>query len=157
MGTQKQVVYPSIGTFNSNAQLNFGPYGPTSVVTILRAEVRGNINWQGEPLALASVLANFQMWGLQWVPHGNAALDVVSSGDDDHWLLREQVAGQDKLAAWTPVTNTAAVLWTEQVRGDWAGQLAIGASIDLYLSMRAPTGVVIPNMNFFGSIRWWWS
>lgn len=157
MATQREVVYPSIAAFNSNLILTFGPYPSGFIHTLLRAEVRGKVNFQGETISVASVEANYQIWGLQWVSHGSPALDPVSSADSRQWMLREQLGSQDTTKAWTPAANTAASLKSYQTRGDWAGQMLISDNVDLYLAMRAPTGVVIPNMNYFGSIRWWWT
>lgn len=156
MATQVEVVYPSIAAFNSNLLLSFGPYSSGFVNKLLRAEVNGRINYQAVAIGGASVEANFQMWGLQWVSHGSPALDPVTAPDGRQWLMREQVSGGNTRAAWAPNTATADSLRCDGVHGKWAGQLLIVDNLDLYLVMRAPTGVVIDNMNFFGSIRWWW-
>lgn len=157
MATQKQVVYPNTSSFSGTAQLNEGPFNIPTVNKLLRAEVRGKVNFQGVVIASTGVEANFQVWGLQWVPQGNAALDVVTSGDDNHWLIREQLGSQESRVEWTPSTNSAVYLAGYAMHEDWAGQLPIGASIDLYLSLRAPTGVSISNMNLFATLRWWWA
>lgn len=157
MTLNKEVVYPSIASFNSNLLLSFGPYDSGTVVKLFRAEVRGKINYQGELIGSTTVEANFQVWGLQWVSHGSAALDPVTSTDDDHWLIREQVIGGTTRAVWSNATTDAYSLKGDTISADWSGQLLVSDHIDLYLVMRAPTGVTIDNMNFFGTIRWWWS
>lgn len=157
MATQKEVVYPSTASFNAAGQLNFGPYPSGVISKLLRAEVRGQINFQAVTVGAASVDANFQLFGLQWVAHGAAALNVVSSADDDHWLIREQTGTNDARIFWTPAANTISRMRSYVTKADWAGQLPIGVSADLYLSFNSPTGVVIDNMNYFGTIRWWWT
>lgn len=157
MSTQVEVVYPSTSAFSSAAQLNLGPYFVPSVRKLLRAEVHGQINFQGVTLGVASVLANFQLWAVQWVPHTAAPADCVTTADGPNWLVRQQVGTDDLVTSWTPSTNVAAVLVTAGLEGSWAGQLPIGGDIDLWLSAKAPTGVVIPNMNLFASLRFWWS
>jgi hypothetical protein len=157
VATQKEVVYPSVSAFSGTSQLNIGPFAVPSVVKFLRAEVRGRANFQGGLFGATSVEANFTLWGLQQIASGGSPLDVVTSTDDDHWLIREQLGSQAVRDFWAPSTDTAAVLQGDPTDADWAGNLVIGASIDLYLSMRAPTGVAVGNMNYFGSIRFWWS
>lgn len=155
--TNKEVVYPSVSSFSGTAQLNMGPFASGDVNTLFRAEVRGKTNYQGVTIASTGVEANFQVWGLQWVESGNSPADVVTSLDDDHWLIREQLGTLDTRMMYSPSSNTAAYFATNATKAEWAGQLVINLPIDLYISFRAPTGASITNMNYFGTIRWWWS
>jgi hypothetical protein len=157
MSVQTEVVYPSVSSFSSSAQLNIGPYFVPSVNKLLRVEAHGQINFQGVVLGSSSVFANFQLWAVQWVPHTAAPADCITTADGPNWLVRQQVGSEDLTTSWAPSTNNAAVLVTAGIVGSWAGQLPIGGDIDLWLSAKAPTGVVIPNMNLFASLRFWWS
>lgn len=137
--------------------MNLGPYFVPSVDKLIRAEVNGKINFQAEAFGSSSVQANFQLWAVQWVPHGTSAADVVTTSDGPNWLIRQQVGSQESRVTWSPNTDTSAVLSGYPLVASWAGQLPIGADIDLWLSARAPTGVTIANQNLFASLRFWWS
>lgn len=154
--TLVEVVYPNTAAFSGISQLNEGPFFVPSVKRLLRAEVRGAINYQGATISNTSVFGNFQLWSLQWVPHGTPAQDCVTTADGVQWLIRQQIGTSDGAIAWAPSTTAAATLSTNGMHADWAGQLAINGDIDLYLSLRAPTGASIANMNLFASIRFWW-
>lgn len=157
MGVKVAVVYPSISSFSGTAQLNIGPFNIPNVITLLRAEVRGKINFQGFTLGPTGVETNFQLWALQQVPAGAGASDCITTADGPQWLMRRQLGSQETRVDWTPTTNNVQYMATYPVEDNWAGQLPINASIDLWLSARAPTGVTIANMNLFASIRFWWT
>lgn len=157
MAVQTEVVYPSISAFSSAAQLNLGPYFVPSVNKLLRLEAHGEFNFQGFTIGPAGVFANFQLWAVQWVPHTAAPADCITTADGPNWLIRRQLGTNDSVTDWTPPTNNAQVITSLALDGSWAGQLPIGGDIDLWLSAKAPTGVVIPNMNAFASLRFWWS
>ena len=156
MAPQVEVVYPSTSAFSGTGQLNLGPYFVPSVVKLLRAEVRGKINFQGAAVTSAGVEANFQLWAVQWVPHTAAPADCIVTADGPNWLIREQVGSQESRVGWEPSTGTAAYLAGYPLKADWAGQLLISGDIDLWLSLQAPTGVGIANQNLFASLRFWW-
>lgn len=156
MSTLVEVVYPSTSSFSGSSQLNLGPYFVPDVKKLLRAEVHGAINYQGATIAVTSVVANFQLWAVQWVPHGSSPADIVTTADGDNWLIRQQTGQDDLITSWAPSTDDAAQLASLALNGWWAGQLAINTSIDLYMSTRAPTGVPVPNQNLFASLRFWW-
>lgn len=157
MSTQTEVVYPSTSAFSGTGQLDMGPYFVPLVNTLLRAEVRGKLNFQAVSFGSTGVEANTQLWAVQWVSHGSPPNDVVTTADGPHWLIREQVGHDESRAVWAPSTALNDAMIGYGTKAEWAGQLAIGASIDLYLSMRAPTGFSVPNFNYFGSLRFWWS
>lgn len=157
MGTQKEVVYPTVAAFSGAGAVFFGPYPSGTVNKLLRAEVHGAANYQGLAVGASSVFTNQLLWGLQWVAHGAGALDPVTSSDDDHWLIRQQTGDQSYATSWAPSTATAGVLSGVQLAGSWAGQLPIGASIDLFLALKSDTGLAVANLNVFATIRWWWS
>lgn len=156
MATQVEVVYPSTSAFSGSGQLDLGPFFVPDVVRLLRMEVRGKFNFQGLVASSSSVEANFQLWAVQWVPHTASPADCVTTADGPNWLVRQQTGTDETRMAWAPDTDTAAYLATVAISADWAGQLVINGSIDLWLSARAPTGVAIANMNAFASIRFWW-
>lgn len=155
--TQVEVVYPSTSSFSGTGQLNLGPYYAPAVNSLLRAEVRGSVNYIGATISTASVFANFQLWALQWVQHGTLPQDCVLVADGPQWLIREQTNTLGYTATWAPSTDDAGTVAGVGLNADWAGQLYIGEDIDFYLSLRAPTGADIAGMNLFASIRWWWS
>lgn len=157
MATQVEVVYPSTSSFTGTAQLNLGPYFVPAVHTLIRCEVRGKINFQTVTYGTPSVQANFQLWAVQWVTHGSAPQDCITTADGDQWLIREQTGGTETLGMWAPNTDNAEALRSYPLRAEWAGQLIIGQDIDLYMSLRAPTGASIDNQNLFASIRFWWA
>lgn len=157
MATQVEVVYPSTSSFSGTSQLNLGPYAVPTVATLLRCEARGMVNFQGATISATSIEANTPLWAVQWVNHGSSPADCITTADGPNWLIREQLGHSETRVAWSPSSNTAAYLAGYGFKADWAGQLIIGAPIDLYFSMRAPTGASIPTMNLFGSIRFWWN
>lgn len=157
MSTQVEVVYPSVSSYSSAAQLNIGPFFVPGVNRLLRAEVHGRVNFQGINFGPTSVQANTELWAIQWVPSGSSPADCVLTADGPNWLIRQQLGENDALMFWTPDTNSAAVLGALKLDAWWAGQLAIGQDIDLWLSAKAPTGAVFGNINLFASLRFWWS
>lgn len=157
MSTKKQANAFSNPTWLSSAQLNIGPYAVGSVTTLLRAEIRGKVNFQAVALSALSVEANWLMFGLQWVLHGAAPLDVITSADGDHWLVRERIGDTGSAAAWAPSSDVFGYIKGYHMGADWAGQIPIGSIIDFYVSFNSAEGVVVPNYNTFGSIRSWWS
>jgi hypothetical protein len=158
VAVQTEVVYPSIPSFSSSSQLNLGPYFVPAPNKLLRAEVRGRVNFQTTTVGTGSVLANFALWALQWVPHGAGAADCVTTADGPNWLIRQQIGDTSVYSTWAPPTGVLGQqLGGDALHADWAGQLAIGSDIDLWLSFRAPTGVTLGNLNVFASIRFWWS
>lgn len=159
MTTQVAVVYPSTTSFSGTGQLNLGPYLVPTVNTLLRAEVRGAFNFAGQSVTDTVDVANVTLWAVQWVPHGNPPNDAVTSADGDlnGWLIRQQSSNNDVSVAWAPNTDTAAFLAGLTLKADWAGQLKLaGESIDLYLSMIAPSGASVPTMNLYATLRFWW-
>lgn len=156
MGTQVEVVYPSVSSFSGTSQLDIGPFFVPDVVRLLRVETRGKFNYQGLVYGTSSVEANFQLWAVQWVPHTAAPADCITTADGPNWLVRQQIGQDETRIGWAPNTDNAGALVTVPICADWAGQLVINGSIDFWLSARAPTGVSIANMNAFASIRFWW-
>lgn len=156
MGTQVEVVYPSTSAFSGTGQLNIGPFFVPDVVRLLRVETRGKFNFQAGTYGTSSVEANFQLWAVQWVPHTASPSDCITTADGPNWLVRQQIGQDESRIGWAPSSATAGALITVPICADWAGQLVINGSIDLWLSARAPTGVSIANMNCFASIRFWW-
>jgi hypothetical protein len=157
MPTQVQVVYPTTTSFSGSAQLNEGPFLVPTVNTFLRVEVRGKINFAGVAISPTGIENNWQLWGVQWVPHGSPANDVVTTADGPQWFIREQVGSEESRVVWAPSTDVPAYMAGYPLKAEWAGQQQINQSIDLYLSLRAPTGVSIPTMDLYASLRLWWS
>jgi hypothetical protein len=147
----------STTSFSGTGQLSEGPFLIGTVTKFFRAEVRGQINYEGVNFGDVSVLANFAAWGLQQVPHGDAAHDVVTDTDSDTWLARRQIGSQDYFSGYAPNTDTAAFFRGYSIADDWAGQLAIGAETDVYLAIKATEGNSLDNLNTFGTIRLWWA
>lgn len=154
--TLVEVVYPSTSAFSGTGQLDMGPFFVPDVNWLLRLEVHGKINFQGTLFGASSVNANFQLWAAQWVTHGSAPANIVTAPDGAGWLLRQQTGTNETHDCYAPSTDTAAMFNTYPLEGDWAGQVAIGTDIDLWLSLRPPTGVSISNQNVFASMRFWW-
>lgn len=157
MPTKIEVVYPSNSSFSGTGQLDIGPFSSGTVETLLRAEVRGKINYQGLTAGTGSVEINLPLWALQWVPHTAAPADCVTTADGPNWLIREQTGSEETRIGWAPDTAFAGYLATYPLKAEWAGQLVIGSPVDLYLSLKSPSGIGTPNFNLFASIRWWWT
>lgn len=155
--TLVEVVYPSTSSFSGTSQLDIGPFFVPSVNTLLRVEISGRFNSQGAVFGSSSVEANLLLWGVQYVPTGSAPADVVTSADGPQWLFRQQLGNTDNRVSWAPDTDTAAVLGAAGTTGEWAGQQLGLGNIDLWFSARTPTGVAQGNVNYFGSIRFWWT
>jgi len=157
MGHLLTTFYWSTSSFTGAGQLNEGPFHVGTLNKLFRAEVRGAMNYQGASNGSHGVLANFPAWGLQQVPHGAAALDVITSTDDDTWLMRRQTGSEDILTAWAPDSAIGTLFASNGIEDDWHGQLAVGADTDLYLSLKSSTGAGVNNFNTFGTIRIWWA
>lgn len=157
MATMTQVEYPSSAAFSGTAQVDFGPFFISNVNKLLRHEVRGQVNTQGAVVAPGSVFENAILWAVQWVPAGNSPSDIVTTIDGPQFPIREQLGSDAVIAAWSPATANGEILGTLGLRSFWAGQLVVGQSIDLYLSLKTPNGSAIQNSNLFASLRTWWS
>lgn len=157
MSTKSQVEYPSVGSFSGTSQLDIGPFFISDVVRLLRHEVRGQLNAQGQTIGATSVAANTALWAVQWVPAGNSPSNIVTTIDGPQFPIREQLGTTDQDSTWAPSSDAAASLGTWGLRSFWAGQLVVNQSIDLYLSVSTPTGVGLANCNVFASLRTWWS
>lgn len=157
MTIQVATVYPSVSSFSGTGQLDIGPYFIPSPKRLIRAEVRGMVNFQAFSLSNVGVLANFQLWAVQYADHGSAPANIVTTADGLPWLIREQLGHEDYVSAWAPTSGPGIVLSGSTLRAEWAGQTDIGRDIDLWLSLRPPTGVSVANQNVFASLRFWWS
>lgn len=155
--TTKNIFYWGTGAFSGSGQLDEGPFIIGDVDRLLRAKVRGMINYQGSAIGDTGVEANLLMWGLQWGVHGYSPLDVVTSTDNDYWLLRLQTGQGDPGLSFAPSSDTGANLRSRGVADNWAGQLAVYESIDAYLSFAQPFGGSVPNLNTYGTVEFWWS
>lgn len=152
-----QTEYPSVSSFSGTSQLNIGPFFISSVGKLLRHEVRGQLNAQGQTISGTSVSANTALWAVQWVPHGNSPSNIISTVDGPQFPIREQLGTTDKDLTWAPTTGGADTLGSWGLRSFWAGQLVINQSIDLYLCVNTPTGIGLANCNLFASLRTWWA
>lgn len=157
MATLTEVVYPTTSSFSGTAQLNLGPYTNGSTQVLIRAEVNGAINWDSQVISHPVVVANYPLWALQWVPHTAAPADCVTTADGPNWLIRQQIGRTDVQSTWSPSTSDAVLLGSSTLVGSWGGQLVIGSPIDLWLSVKAPSGASLPTFNLYASIRWWWA
>lgn len=157
MATQVEVVYPSTTGFSGTSQLNLGPYAVPTVATLLRCELRGMVNFTGATITALSIEANTPLWAVQWGAHGFTPADCVTTADGPNWLIRQQLGDSSTRVSWAPASDDAAFVAGYGMKADWAGQLIIGSPIDLYFSMRAPTGASVPNFNVYATIRFWWN
>lgn len=157
MATQTEVVYPSTTSFSGSTQLNLGPYAVPSVNWLLRAEVRGAVNFSSITVPGAYSSANWQLWAVQWVPSGAGASDIVTTADGPQFLIREQLGANDLINPYTVGTGTTYVGASLAMKASWAGQIVIGTSINLFLSLKPPTGATVSNFNLYASLRFWWA
>lgn len=157
MSTKQQVEYPHNSAFSGTSQIDIGPFFISDVVRLLRHEVRGQINTQGQNVTDVSVLANQTLWAVQWVPTGDPPSDIVTTIDGSQFPIREQTGNSDLVTCFAPSSDTAGIFITYGLRSFWAGQLVVNQSIDLYLSVKNPSGSAILNSNLFASLRTWWS
>jgi hypothetical protein len=147
----------SNSAYSGSAQLNIGPFFIGFVEKIYKMEVRGQTNIQGVVVNSSSVRANFAVFAVQKVPHGAPAANIITTADSEDFFVRRQTGSNDVFSTFAPSTDTAADLVTYSTADDWAGQLAIGADTDLWVSFVASTGVVLSNFNTFGTVRLWWN
>lgn len=154
--TLVEVVYPSNPAYTGPSQLDIGPFHVPDVNTLLRLEVHGKVNFQGIIFNGGSVEANFQLWAVQWVTGGAAPADCITTADGPAFLIRQQMGLNDTRFAWDQTSTDGVAIIGYGLDAYWAGQLAINTSIDLWLSINAPTGVSVPNQNIFASMRFWW-
>jgi hypothetical protein len=152
-----QTEYPHSAAFSGSGQLDLGPFFISDVGKLLRHEVRGQVNIQGQSLADNAVLGNLLLYAVQWVPHGDSPSNIVTTVDGPQFPIREQMGTIDTLTAWAPTADVGAVLIGYGMRSFWAGQLPVNQSVDLYLSVRTPDGSSQPNSNLIASLRTWWS
>ncbi len=144
-------------SFTGSSQLDIGPFFIGFVNKIYKMEADGEANYQGSVLGTSSVFANFLAWAVQKVPHGTAANDLVSTADGEDWFIRRQTGSEDYATSWAPNTSNAGVLAGVKLVDKWAGQLAIGADTDLFVSFKSSTGASLANFNTFGTVRIWWN
>lgn len=152
-----QTEYPSVSAFSGTSQLNIGPFFISSVGKLLRHEVRGQLNAQGQNISNTSVGANVALWAVQWVPAGNSPSNIITTVDGPQFPIREQMGTEDQERVWALATDVAATVPSFGLRSFWAGQLVVNQSIDLYLCVNTPTGIGLANCNLFASLRTWWS
>lgn len=157
MSTSVQVEYPSESAFSGSAQVNMGPFFISDVVKLLRHEVRGQVNFQAESVEDTIVIANLGLWAVQWVPTGNSPSDIVTTVDGPQFPIRQQMGTADLISTWAPTADAAALMVSYGLVASWGGQLPVGRSIDLYLSVKPPSGTGLGNANLFASLRTWWS
>ena len=152
-----QTEYPSVASFSGTSQLNIGPFFISNVHKLLRHEVRGQLNGQGQTISVTSVSANAALWAVQWVPAGNSPSNIVTTIDGPQFPIREQLGDSDNNSVWAPSTANAGSLGSSALRSFWAGQLLVAQSIDLYLCVNTPSGIGLANCNVFASLRTWWA
>ena len=152
-----QTEYPSTSAFSGTSQLDLGPLFISDVNKLLRHEVRGQLNIQGQSVLDNGVNANVALWAVQWVPAGDSPSNIVTTVDGPQFPIREQMGTIDTLAVYAPTADSGAMFVAYGLKSFWAGQLPVAQSIDLYLSVKAPTGVSLANFNLFASLRTWWA
>jgi hypothetical protein len=152
----KIVFYPSTSSFSGTGQLALGPFNVGTVNKLLQVELRGAANFDAATITATGVLANVAIYGIQWVAHGAGHGDVVSSAYDPTWPIRHQLGMNDLTASWTPTTGGSNTLACNALWGHWAGQLAIGENVDMWLLLKSPSGQAVSNMNLFASLEAWW-
>lgn len=152
-----QTEYPSVSSFSGTSQLNIGPFFISDVGKLLRHEVRGQLNVQGQAIGDTSVAANTALWAVQWVPAGNSPSNIITTVDGPQFPIREQMGTTDQVRVWALATDPAGILTSYGLRSEWAGQLPVNQSIDLYLCVNTPTGIGLANCNLFASLRTWWA
>lgn len=157
MPIQAATVYPMTTAFSGSGQLDEGPFNIPFVNSLLRLETHGQVNFAADAIIPTGVEANQQLWGVQWVLAGAGPQNVITSADGPQWLMRQQIHSGGTVGVWTPTTADANHIHTYPLQDEWAGQRHIGASIDIYLSLAPPSGVLVGNLNLFGSLRFWWS
>jgi hypothetical protein len=143
---------------SGSAQINQGPFHLGSIGRLLKTETHGQINLQGGTFGSSSVFSDPVCWGLQVVDHGASPLDLITSLDNDQWLIRQQTDNGDTgySSTWSPSTDTAAALSGLPQRSRWRGNYVRNADTDIYLSWALPFSGTFPNFNSYGVLRAWW-
>jgi hypothetical protein len=115
-------------------QFDQGPWVVGAIDKVVGALVRGSLSYDIATESTSTTIVEPIMWGLQWVHHGAASLDIVSSVDGLQWLFREHLVPSGWKAVWAPSTDTAAVAVDLPLKQDWYGQLPVNDTVDFYLS-----------------------
>jgi hypothetical protein len=149
--------YFNSSAFSGSSQESIGPLEIGDVNKLFRCHARGAINAEAQTLATGGVMANFWVWGVNIVPHGDSPDDVITSSDSDAWLIRGQAGLNDYVSTWAPSTDDCGVFFGYGITDEWAGQLSLaGAASDMYLCIKSATSG-LPNANVFATVRLWWS
>jgi hypothetical protein len=144
------------GSFSGSSQIAMGPFPMGDVNKLFKLQARGAINFQGSTIATTTIWANFLTWGVCLVDHGSSPPDVLTSSDNDAWLIRTGLGSTDLINAWAPSTDSAGALGTFAMDGEWAGQTSYGgASQDVWICLRAFAGAVA-SANSLGQVRLWY-
>lgn len=157
MGHLLSTFFCTTSAFSGSSQLNEGPFHVGTANKFYKLQVRGQVNFQGKAVAAGSVAANDFAVGVVIVGHGDAAPDVITSSDNDGWLVRGNFGRSDYTVTWAPSSDTGETLVTYAIKDRWAGQLAVGSDVDLFLCVKSTDGVALANLNLFATMRLWWS
>jgi hypothetical protein len=145
-------------TATPNVQLNVGPLHPGAVAAIYKAHVHGNMSFQSFNAAVPWQEVMDVQWGFQYVPHGSAPTDILTSASDDHWLWRHAIATKNDLSrAFAPSTASGVIQSTFSLIDTFRGQgNRPGADIDVYLSFRDLFGLTSTAFQVIGTIDFYY-
>jgi hypothetical protein len=139
-------------------QRDVGPLHPGSVNRVFRAACRGELSLQSFTPGSSFNTQNDLLWGLQWVNHGSAPLDVLTSAVDDHWFWRHALTlTNDVTRTWAPSSATGVVQGSDPLHDEYRGQyIKPAADIDLFISIRASFGLLTGTFIMLGSVEFAW-
>ena len=143
---------------SAGTQQNIGPFHPGTVGQIVRAQVNGALSGQSSGVGPTYVVNNDLAWGLNWVPHGGAALDVLTSTPTDQWLWRHAVWQKSDLTrSWSPTTAAGEVQDTYSLFEEYQSQaIRPSADIDFWISIRSSFGTTVGPILMVGTFNLWW-
>lgn len=87
------------------------------------------------PLNPDVVLESGDMWGVQWVTHGDSPLALPAFTYDQGFFWAESTwADSISNIFWTPAADTGSASALRTIHQEWHGQLPINQDIDLYVT-----------------------
>lgn len=140
----KNIFYFDNTFAGATTQRDIGPLHVGPCNRVFRARCRGELSLQSFNPAVPFTTENDLVWGLQWVAHGAAPLDVLTSAVDDHWFFRRAFTlTNDVSRGWGPSSVTGTVQGSDPMNDEYRGQsIKPAGDIDMFISFRAAFGIL---------------
>lgn len=137
-----------------STQLDIGPFNIGTVNRFFKAYCHGNMSFTSFTTAAHWMEVQDMLWGMQYVDHGSAPTNVLTSTSDNHWLWRRTVAMNTDLSRpFAPATDSVEIQSTFALIETYRNQgNKPEADIDVYLSFRSIFGLTSDTYQVIGSI-----